>query len=121
MSLMGSLVDGSGFRFQCFDGCFSSLGSATGWVNDVPVLCTADNGSNGKFGPKPGPDLAPYRELQFGAVEINIPVRHSAFVAAIFSMLASSCNFMIDGFDQLMIVLTRLLSRITGNCICHYV
>ena len=69
--LMGDLVDGTNFCFQCFDGCVGRLKRATRGVDDVPVLGTADNGSNWKFAMEAGADLTPNRKLQFGAVEVN--------------------------------------------------
>ena len=62
----------------------------------------------GEFATEPGPFLAPNRELQFSLVEINGPVCHSPFAASIFSMLAGSCNFAINGFDQVMIMSSGL-------------
>ena len=64
-------MDLSNFCFQCFDGCVGRRRVATRWVNDVRVLSTADNGSNGKFAAEAGPYLTPNRELQFGLVEVN--------------------------------------------------
>ena len=70
--LMGNLVDGTNFCFQCFDGCGGHLETATRWVNNVPVLCMADNGSNGKVATEAEAYLTPTnRKLQFGAAEVN--------------------------------------------------
>ena len=105
---MQHFVDSCDFLFQGGNCFCNNVGNAPGGIKDVPVVGPFNNGTNREVATKTWTDLSPNREFPFGAVKVDCLICETAFTAGIFSMLAGSDNFAIDGFNQVMVWTARL-------------